>query len=154
MAEFDTDAVVRALEHASQETKAEVARMLLSAADDFERDWRRAATSYRRTSATTVVRRVGEASTSTRQSRHSRRALSLADGIRRIVKNPYLHVFHQTSPHVHLLEYGTADRYDNTRSNAYRGRIVANARWVPMAARNRQRFLVAAEALLQRPRAL
>lgn len=140
MAEFDGAAVARALEHASQETKDAVARLLLTAADDFERDWRRAAVSFRRTSPTTVVR--------------SRASLSLADGIRRIVKHPHLHVFRQTSPHVHLLEYGTQNRYDNTRGNAFRGRMTAQARWVPMAVRNRQRFLLAAEALLKRPHEL
>lgn len=133
MAEFDVGAVVRAMEHATKATRAEVATLLRQAGDEFAADHMQSmprGMQYRR------QRRTGRA---------------LADSLRRVVHNPLLTVFYNTAPHLHLVEFGTRDRYDSTRKNAFRGRMPNRGQtFVPLAIRNRARFFAAAEALLTR----
>lgn len=143
MAEFDADAVVRALQQASEETRTKVAQLLQQAGEEFVRDHKR------------LTRRGRYPSRSAQQARHSRSSLALADSIRLVANQPLLKVFQNTAQHHHLVEYGTALRFDNTRNNAARGRMPDKGQtWVPMAVRNRQRFFLAAEALLAKPSVL
>lgn len=58
------------------------------------------------------------------------------------------------APHVHFLEGGTKDRFDATRRNARRGRVVARPIFIPAAVRERKSFMTDVQAFLDKPREL
>jgi hypothetical protein len=63
-------------------------------------------------------------------------------------------IVRSAAKHVHFIEEGTKERYDNTRKNARRGRVKATKIFVPAAVRERKSFLSDAQALLDRPQEL
>jgi hypothetical protein len=59
-------------------------------------------------------------------------------------------IVRSAAKHVHFIEEGTKERFDNTRKNARRGRMTAQRIFVPSAVRERKSFLSDAQALLDR----
>lgn len=75
---------------------------------------------------------------------------NLRKGVTKRKASTFGFIVRSTAKHVHFIEQGTKARYDNTRKNAYRGRMTAQRIFVPSAVRERKSFLSEAQALLDR----
>jgi hypothetical protein len=79
---------------------------------------------------------------------------NLRKGVTKRKASTFGFVVRSTAKHVHFIEDGTKERFDNTRKNARRGRVKATKIFVPNAVRERKAFLSDAQALLDRPQEL
>ena len=78
------------------------------------------------------------------------KAGNLRKGVVKRKASTFGFIVRSTAKHVHFIEEGTKERFDNTRKNARRGRMTANRIFVPAAVRERRSFLSDAQALLDR----
>jgi hypothetical protein len=75
---------------------------------------------------------------------------NLRKGVTKRKASSFGFVVRSVAPHVHFIEEGTRERFDNTRKNARRGRVKATKIFVPAAVRERKSFLSDAQNLLNR----
>jgi hypothetical protein len=75
---------------------------------------------------------------------------NLRKGVSKRKASTFGFVVRSTAKHVHFIEDGTKERFDNTRKNARRGRVTARPIFVPSAVRERKSFLSDAQTLLNR----
>jgi hypothetical protein len=75
---------------------------------------------------------------------------NLRKGVTKRKASTFGFVVRSTAKHVHFIEDGTKERFDNTRKNARRGRVKPTKIFVPAAVRERKSFLSDAQALLDR----
>jgi hypothetical protein len=126
--EFSTRALVAALSKASEDIKARVSERA---------DW----------AASSLV--------SVLQSRYPQgKTGNLRKGVSKRKASTFGFIVRSVAPHVHFIEGGTKERFDNTRKNARRGRVKATPIFIPQAIRDRKSFLVNAQAILDQPREL
>jgi hypothetical protein len=126
--EFSTRALVAALSKASEDIKARVSERA---------DW----------AASSLV--------SVLQSRYPQgKTGNLRRGVTKRKASTFGFIVRSVAPHVHFIEGGTKDRFDNTRKNARRGRVKATPIFIPQAIRDRKSFLRNAQAILDQPREL
>lgn len=74
---------------------------------------------------------------------------NLIKGVRKQQASTSGFLVRSNARHVHFIESGTRDRFDNTRKNAKRGRVKATPIFVPAAARERAKYLGAVEQMLR-----
>src|SRR5687767_12640662 len=79
---------------------------------------------------------------------------NLRKGVTKRKASTFGFIVRSAAKHVHFIEDGTKERFDNTRKNARRGRVKANPIFVPAAVRERKSFLSDAQTLLDRPQEL
>jgi hypothetical protein len=75
---------------------------------------------------------------------------NLRKGVTKRKASTFGFIVRSAAKHVHFIEEGTKERFDNTRKNARRGRVKATPLFVPNAVRERKSFLSDAQALLDR----
>jgi hypothetical protein len=75
------------------------------------------------------------------QSRYPRKTGALLRGVRKQKARTSGFIVRSTAPHVHFIERGTRNRFDNTRKNARRGRVKATPIFVPAAVAERRSYL-------------
>jgi hypothetical protein len=79
---------------------------------------------------------------------------NLRKGVTKRKASTFGFIVRSVAKHVHFIEQGTKDRFDNTRKNARRGRMKATPIFVPQAIRDRKSFLANAQAILDKPQEL
>jgi hypothetical protein len=126
--EFSTRALVNALDKASAEIKARVLDRM---------DW--AATSL----VSVLHAKYPQGKTG-----------NLRKGVTKRKASTFGFIVRSVAPHVHFIESGTKERFDNTRKNARRGRMKATPIFIPQAIRDRKAFLRNAQAILDQQREL
>ena len=134
-ADFSVSDLARAMDHASDEIKREVAGLVDAAA-------------YRTQSRVQAAYPVGPTGTL--------RSRVIVTQPRRFQGGPVPpRQVRATAPHVHIWQEGTRDRFDATRGNAYRGRSPRHGRvFEAIAAQERREMLQRAEDLLRKDREL
>jgi hypothetical protein len=126
--EFSTRALIVALSKASEDIKARVSQRA---------DW----------AASSLV--------SVLQSRYPQgKTGNLRRGVTKRKAFTFGFIVRSAAPHVHFIEGGTKERFDNTRKNARRGRMKATPIFIPQAIRDRKSFLQNSQAILDQPREL
>lgn len=126
--EFSTRALISALSKASEDIKARVYQRM---------DW----------AASSLV--------SVLHSKYPQgKTGNLRKGVTKRKASTFGFVVRSAAPHVHFIESGTKERFDNTRKNARRGRMKATPIFIPQAIRDRKSFLANAQAILDQPREL
>jgi hypothetical protein len=103
---------------------------------------------------TRVLQRMDWAAQSLVSVLHSRypqgKTGNLRKGVTKRKASTFGFIARSAAPHVHFIEQGTEERFDNTRKNARRGRMKATRIFVPQAIRDRKSFLANAQAILDR----
>ncbi len=133
---FDTAALARAMQSATDDIVAEVNRLIAGAATTLESRLKRA-----------YPRKTGTLVGSIFQTSPRRIVVTSRGVIPRQVR--------VTSPHVHFYQEGTAERVDATRKNAKRGRAPAHGPiFERLASEVRGVMLDAAQQVLYKPRTL
>jgi hypothetical protein len=79
---------------------------------------------------------------------------NLRKGVTKRKASTFGFIVRSAAKHVHFIEGGTQERFDNTRKNARRGRMKATPIFVPQAVRDRRSFLANAQAILDRSQEL
>jgi hypothetical protein len=103
---------------------------------------------------TRVYERMDRAATSLVSVLHAKypqgKTGNLRKGVTKRKASTFGFVVRSVAKHVHFIEAGTKERFDNTRKNARRGRMKATQIFIPHAVRERKSFLSDAQALLDR----
>lgn len=107
---------------------------------------------------TRVLGRMDQAATSLVSILHAKyphgKTGNLRKGVVKRKASTFGFIVRSSAKHVHFIEQGTKERFDNARKNARRGRVKATPIFVPQAVRERKSFLSDAQALLDRPQEL